>query len=763
MTLPDPTPARPVERPELWAGIECTVNRVRDRYSDQLRKNGHHDRISDLDLFADLGVRAMRYPVLWERVAPDGLDRADWTWSDRRLARLRELGIRPIVGLLHHGSGPRSTSLIDPDFPVKFAAYARACAERYPWVHDWTPVNEPLTTARFSGLYGVWYPHGTDDATFFAALFNQIRGTVLAMREIRTVIPQARLVQTEDLGKTWSTPRLAYQAAFENERRWFSLDLLAGRIGEGHALASYLQVNGLTYSDLAWFRENPCHPQIIGVNHYLTSERYLDERLDRFPADTHGGNGRHTYADVEAVRASAIGGPKQLLREAWERYSTPIAVTETHLHCTREEQLRWFLEVWRAACDLRAEGIPLQAVTAWAGLGSYDWVSLLTRDEGAYEPGLFDLRGGRPRKTAVANLVAALGQGQEPRHPVLAAPGWWRRDIRILYDVDQPLEHTPLPTQVAPLLITGQTGTLGRAIAQLCRLRGIAHVVTNRSQLDIADQESLDAALDRHRPWAVVNTAGYVRVADAETDTERCWRENVIGPQALATATASRGIPLVSFSSDLVFDGAKGTCYAEGDRPRPLNVYGRSKAEAEIAILAANPGALIVRTAAFFSPWDDYNFITVGLRSLIDERSWEVYDSMVVSPTYVPELVNAVLDLLIDGEHGIWHIANDGETSWLDFARIAAEVAGLDTRLIRPIPPPDYLPRFSALTSERGVLLPTLDRSLRSYHAEIGPRLRSRSESPSIGRMTAQSARRHLGLPSRPQERPIGGDRASGS
>ena len=105
--------------------------------------------------------------MLWERVERDG-----WAWTDERLGRLRELGLRPIVGLVHHGSGPPHTSLVDPGFATGLAAFARAAAERYPWVDAWTPVNEPLTTARFSGLYGFWYPHGRDAASISRALLN---------------------------------------------------------------------------------------------------------------------------------------------------------------------------------------------------------------------------------------------------------------------------------------------------------------------------------------------------------------------------------------------------------------------------------------------------------------------------------------------------------------------------------------------------------------------------------------------------------------
>src|SRR5947199_1111101 len=170
---------------ELWCGLECTVNRVSDRYFDQIVRSGHHHRIDDLDHFAALNITSLRYPILWERTWPGQLP--EWDCADQRLGRLRDLGINPIVGLLHHGSGPAFTSLVDPNFPDQFRKYARAVAKRYPWVRDYTPVNEPLTTARFSGLYGHWYPHGKDELTLARALLNECRATILAMREIRRV------------------------------------------------------------------------------------------------------------------------------------------------------------------------------------------------------------------------------------------------------------------------------------------------------------------------------------------------------------------------------------------------------------------------------------------------------------------------------------------------------------------------------------------------------------------------------------------------
>ncbi len=113
-------------------------------------------------------------------------------------------------------------------------------------------------------------------------------------------------------------------------------------------------------AELAWFLDNPCPPDVLGINYYVTSERYLDERLDRYPECSHGGNGRHRYADVEAVRVRAAGldGAGALLREAWARYRLPLAITECHLGCTREEQMRWLAEVWDEACAAKAGGHP---------------------------------------------------------------------------------------------------------------------------------------------------------------------------------------------------------------------------------------------------------------------------------------------------------------------------------------------------------------------------------------------------------------------
>lgn len=725
---------------EIWGGVECTINRIGNSFYDQIRKSGHHTRISDLDAIASLGIRTLRYPVLWEQVAPKGLKQADWGWTDERLHKLRELGIKPIAGLLHHGSGPAYTSLDDPDFPAKFAEYAAAVAERYSWLEYFTPVNEPLTTARFSGLYGYWYPHAKDDAVFSGILINECRGTVLAMEEIRKIIPSAKLVQTEDLGKTHSTPQLAYQAAFENERRWATFDLLMGRLQPSSLMGGYLTGLGrIPAKDLEYFMEHPCPPDILGINHYITSERYLDHRLELFPSWTHGGNGRDRYADVELVRMAnqERAGHYNLLRETCERYKLPVALTEVHLGCTRDEQLRWFKEAWDAGCRLKQEGFDVLAVTAWSLLGAYDWNSLLVFDNNFYEPGVFDLRGGKPRPTALAQYIRSLCEGKEDSHPVMASEGWWNRPESILYsdgfdvrvnelrEVRNKLGPLPAQDKTAPLLITGGRGTLARAFARICEVRSIPVVVLTREELDIADRESVECALQKYKPWAVVNAAGFVRVDEAEALREACFRENTEGAFVLSCACSKAGIKFLTFSSDLVFNGSSRSPYLESHPAAPLNIYGVSKFYAETKVLRNNPGSLVIRTSAFFGPWDQYNFLTIMINAIKNNQPFIASRDHVVSPTYVPDLVNACLDLLIDGESGIWHISNPSEVTWAEFALKTAEMARLDTSLIRPegtlrLGYTAERPLYSVLGSERGVLLPPLDHAIERYLNEMG-------------------------------------------
>lgn len=274
-----------------------------------------------------------------------------------------------------------------------------------------------------------------------------------------------------------------------------------------------------------------------------------------------------------------------------------------------------------------------------------------------------------------------------------------------------------------PLLITGRTGTLGQAFRRVCHIRGLEIMCLDRAALDIANPDAIAQALEHYQPWAVVNTAGYVRVDEAEADMARCYRENTVGPALLAEACAARGIQLLTFSSDLVFDGEQAHAYLETDRARPLNVYGYSKLRAEQAVLARLPTALVVRTSAFFSAWDSHNFVHHALAATRAGQPFMAADDLLISPTYVPDLVNTSLDLLLDEEHGIWHLTNHGTCTWAELARQAVGAAGLDTASIVPRPVASFgwaavRPGFSALRSQQGILLPSVESALHRYLAD---------------------------------------------
>ncbi|MCC2978015.1 family 1 glycosylhydrolase [Sphingomonas sp. PL-96] len=610
---------------ELWGGHECTVNRVGDQWFDQTFWSGHQDRLEDLSLFAGLGIRSLRYPALWERISPDNPDHQDFAWTDARLAEIRRLGMNPILTLCHHGSGPHYTSLLDEGFAPGLARHAAAVAARYPWVRDYTPVNEPLTTARFSALYGYWYPHRTDERSMWVALLNEIDATRLAMRAIREINPAARLIQTDDLGHCHATPPLQGEADFQNERRWMGWDLLCGMVVPGHAL--FERLAGLGLADrLRAIAEDPCPPDIIGVNHYLSSERLLDHRIERHEARSFadrelGEIDGVVHVDVDAI--AHIGedavGFAALLEQAWQRYRLPVAVTECHLGGTRDDQARWFVEVWELASDLRRRGVDLRAVTVWSLLGAWDWNRMVTRPVGHYESGVFDVRMGSPRPTMMARVLKDLAQGRQPDVPGLGTPGWWRKDQGFA-------RASAVRGSSAPILIVG-TGALAEAAAAACRARDLPHVET--AELDTS-------ASTRRIPWALLDVR--LDVTDARLDALHRW----------CTAREIGGV-----------------------------VFGRAE-------LPPSGGAgdrlLVAEVKDSFTPADASALPARILDALDAGEPIKVHADSTWHQLYVPDLADAAIDLLLDGMTGT--AAFERRCTEVDLARTIALIADGDPSLL---------------------------------------------------------------------------------
>ena len=720
--------------PEVWGGVECTVNRVNDTFYDQMEMSGHAGLFSDVELLVGLGFKALRFPLLWERMAPDDIAEITWAPTDECLSILRANNIRVIAGLVHHGNGPRYTHLLDPSFPEKLAQFASRVAERYPWIDAYTPVNEPLTTARFSGLYGHWYPHKSDTLSFLRIVLLECLAIAKAMRAIRQINPAAKLVQTEDLGKIFSTPALSYQAELENMRRWLSMDILMGRFGPTHPLWEYGRKYGMPEALADECAMAPCPPDIIGINHYITSNRFLDEHLDRYPWHSHGGNGKHRYADVEAawMGGETICGPRELCLETWRRYHLPIAITEAHMGSTRDEQMRWLSQVWQSSCQLLAMGVDIRAVTVWSLLGSYDWDSLVTLRRGHYEPGAFDVRASQIRPTALAAMTRELANHQTFDHPVLDMPGWWQRADRLKgspitnHGMVSSSDTWPMDTgnssqkKARQIIITGGESSLGSAFAYVCTRRGLPYKLLSNKDLDLANEQKVKEMFIQISPWALIHAADYTGWDEVENLTVEDFRDNLTGTEILVRECARRNIPLVSFSSEQVFDGHKRMPYTEKDQPAPLNLYGKSKLAAEMAVLAHQKRALVIRTSRLFGPWDLANFLAAGIQRLLNGQMLYAAHDLWMSPTYLPDLVDASLDLLIDGECGIWHLVNVGETNPAEFAKMAAMRLGLDLKFIVSVPSSEMRfavnrPAFTVLASERGQMMPALEHAVERY------------------------------------------------
>ncbi|MVN22442.1 family 1 glycosylhydrolase [Mucilaginibacter arboris] len=709
---------------EIWGGIEGTINRVGNNYIDQSEFSGHYNREDDIDLIASLGIKMLRYPILWEKHQPEKDQEINWAFAEKNLLRLKELKVEPIAGLVHHGSGPKHVNFFDGSFEEGVAAYAKLVAKRFPWLEYYTPVNEPLTTARFCGLYGHWYPHENNAYSFYRILLSECKATVMAMKAIREINPEAKLIQTEDIGKVYSTPLLKYQADFENERRWLSYELITGTLTPEKQMWGFLLGVGIKEHELSYFLENNCKPHVAGFNYYITSERYLDEGLQKYPQHVHGGNGRHQYADVEVVRVPYPDetGPLVLLREAWERLGLPIAITECHLHCTREEQMRWFNEMWENLNHLKEEGVDIRALTAWAIFGTYGWNMLVTKPWGDYESGVFNLNSGKPRPTAMSRMIQVLAKHQVYYHPVLETAGWWKQEKRIIYPdhrVFNIKRRKPLP-KCQPVLIIGKSGMLGTGFSKICEERNIHHLWLDGSELNLDNPEPIEQIIEELNPWAIINTEEFAEIDQAEQKPDECFELNFKLPSLLAEVCKKYSVKMLTFSSGFVFDGSKTSSYLESDLVNPVNVYGQSKAKAEASITEQNPQALIIRIGSCFSCWETSGFVAAILSRLKEGHLVTAANDVSFSPTYIPDLVHQSLNLLLDNECGIVHVTNQGQTTYADFARKIAELAGFNTGLIKGVPAAKLhqkakRPLNTALQSEKGVKLPVFESALRHY------------------------------------------------
>jgi dTDP-4-dehydrorhamnose reductase len=223
-------------------------------------------------------------------------------------------------------------------------------------------------------------------------------------------------------------------------------------------------------------------------------------------------------------------------------------------------------------------------------------------------------------------------------------------------------------------------------------------VSLGRPELDLERDDDLSEAIAAVSPVAIVNAAAYTAVDRAEAEPERAYRVNRDAAGRMAALARKQGVPFIHVSTDYVFDGRKRSPYREDDQTGPLNVYGRSKLEGEAAVLAADPDAIVVRTAWVYSPYGQ-NFVRNMLRLAATQPTVRVVNDQYGSPTSASDLADAILTIVPqardarDSVGGIYHLTAQGEANWHGFAAaIFAQLArhGLPVPDLEAITTDDY-------------------------------------------------------------------------
>lgn len=253
------------------------------------------------------------------------------------------------------------------------------------------------------------------------------------------------------------------------------------------------------------------------------------------------------------------------------------------------------------------------------------------------------------------------------------------------------------------ILVTGCNGQLGNEIQLLEKGNG-KHVFFNTdvNELDITDENAINAFVDANNIDGIINCAAYTAVDKAESNEALCHTLNATAPGYLAAAMGKRGGWMVQVSTDYVFDGTKHTPYSEIDPTCPDSVYGRTKLEGEQLVRQHCERAMIVRTAWLYSIFGN-NFVKTMIRLGKEKTELGVIFDQIGTPTYARDLAVAIMTAVEKGIiPGIYHFSNEGVTSWYDFTKAIHRIAGISGCHVRPIhteeyPTPARRPHYSVL------------------------------------------------------------------
>jgi dTDP-4-dehydrorhamnose reductase len=256
------------------------------------------------------------------------------------------------------------------------------------------------------------------------------------------------------------------------------------------------------------------------------------------------------------------------------------------------------------------------------------------------------------------------------------------------------------------ILITGANGQLGWELGQLAAAYpAFEFVLVDRSQLDLSFPETFEKIIQTIAPDCIVNTAAYTAVDKSETEKELSYTVNATAVQALASICKNLAIPFITYSTDYVFDGEATQPYTISTKVDPVNYYGSTKAAGEIMAMEANENTIIIRTSWVFSSHGN-NFVKTMMRLMKERAQLNIVADQKGRPTYAKDLAIATMKMIEamnvgKSIRGVYHYANQGETTWYDFAAKIKAIAGLSCDLqpieTKDFPTPAKRPAYSVL------------------------------------------------------------------
>ncbi len=237
------------------------------------------------------------------------------------------------------------------------------------------------------------------------------------------------------------------------------------------------------------------------------------------------------------------------------------------------------------------------------------------------------------------------------------------------------------------ILLTGSRGQLAQELAEVLPEQGHEVVVLPRSELDVADAEAVQQAIEANSPELVINAAAYTNVDGCETETGLAYSVNALGPRNLAQACERQGCELLHVSTNYVFDGKDKRPYEPFDPPNPISAYGRTKLAGEEYVKHLTSRWYIVRSAGVYGR--GHNFVRTMLRLGTKRDLLKVKDDEFISPTYARDLAEGIVEVVKGRHYGLYHLTNAGSCSWYEFAREIFRLASLDVELV-PIASSEY-------------------------------------------------------------------------